>query len=382
MPHSTAPAPYTGPQLYVNDGPLDADQVGYLKPTALDTPLEEIRRRYQEDGYVFLKGLIPREDVLKARSEYFSLLAPSGVLKPGTAPVEGIFNPENDKLDFPGIGAGGQDANGKPIGPHPEIAEKFVDLALQAHSEDWYKETFCKHPALLDFVKEFTGWKDDTLAIKRTLLRNNTPGNKAIGVHYDQIFLRYGKDTALTAWVPIGDVKVDGGGLIYLENGHTLGAEMEQDFTWKAEQAGLTEEERRDGFNRNMIHGGMLDHCPAQFARSLGKKWLITEYEAGDVVLHNSYAIHASTMNFDPEGVIRVGTDLRFVDRTKEWDKVCGFLFISFSSSADQAPLSRRGGIRFIASMMGCRHSTYLDYVKSSSRTAIILTPTLPGGQH
>jgi hypothetical protein len=32
--------------------------------------------------------------------------------------------------------------------------------------------------------------------------------------------------------------------------------------------------------------------------------------------------IHASTMNYDPRNVIRVGTDLRFVDASKPWDKV------------------------------------------------------------
>lgn len=31
--------------------------------------------------------------------------------------------------------------------------------------------------------------------------------------------------------------------------------------------------------------------------------------------------IHASTMNYDPNHVIRVGTDLRFVDGSKPWDK-------------------------------------------------------------
>ena len=55
--------------------------------------------------------------------------------------------------------------------------------------------------------------------MRRSLLRNNTPGNKAIGVHYDQIFLRKGEDTSVTAWVPIGDIGLTGGGLIYLENG-------------------------------------------------------------------------------------------------------------------------------------------------------------------
>ena len=35
--------------------------------------------------------------------------------------------------------------------------------------------------------------------------------------------------------------------------------------------------------------------------------------------------IHASTMNYDPDNIIRVGTDLRFVDSSRPWDKVCAF---------------------------------------------------------
>lgn len=64
-----------------------------------------------------------------------------------------------------------------------------------------------------------TGWGDNIISVRRSLLRNNTPGNKAIGVHYDQIFLRHGEDTSVTAWVPMGDISLTGGGLIYLENG-------------------------------------------------------------------------------------------------------------------------------------------------------------------
>lgn len=71
-------------------------------------------------------------------------------------------------------------------------------------------------------MAELTGWGADTLSVKRSLLRNNTPGNKAIGVHYDQIFLRKGEDTSVTAWVPMGDIGLTGGGLIYLENGNLV----------------------------------------------------------------------------------------------------------------------------------------------------------------
>lgn len=209
-------------ELFVNDGRLEASMIGRVRKTYVDTPIEEIRRRYQEDGHVLVKGVLPRDDVLRARRKYFELLQPTGILKPGTKPVAGIFNSSIDALNFPGIGAGvagSHDAEGRTTGPDVETARLFGNLALQAHHEDWYKEDLCQHPALLDFVAKMTGWGDNTKSIRRTLLRNNTPGNKAIGVHYDQIFLRHGEDTFVTAWVPIGDIKVDGGGLIYLENG-------------------------------------------------------------------------------------------------------------------------------------------------------------------
>ncbi|KAI1372508.1 hypothetical protein F4677DRAFT_432443 [Hypoxylon crocopeplum] len=312
MPHAATPPSST--PLYVNDGLLSDEHVGYLHASYPDEPLDDLRQRYKRDGYLFLKGLLPRDDVLKAREAYFTLLTPSGVLAPGTLPVDGVFDDKKDKLDFPGIGAGSADANGRPRGG------PFVDLALRAHAEPWYKDEFCKHPALHSFIARFAGWGDDTLGLTRSLLRNNTPHNKAIGVHYDQIFLRYGEDTSMTAWVPMGDVALDGGGLIYLEKGHTLGQEIEKDFYDRATQAGLSDEEAKNAFNKNMMAGGLLADGPKGFAESYDRRWLVTEYEAGDVVLHTPYTIHASTINKDPKNVIRLGTDLRFVNSSRPYD--------------------------------------------------------------
>ncbi|KAI0003978.1 hypothetical protein F4779DRAFT_600679 [Xylariaceae sp. FL0662B] len=312
MPHAETPPPST--DLYVNDGLLGPEQIGYLKPSFPDEPLEELRQRYENDGYLYLKGLLPREDVLKARDAYFTLMAPSGVLAPNTLPVEGVFDDKKDKLDYPGIGAGFADANGRPRGGF------FVDLALQAHSEPWYKDEFCKHEALHSFISKLKGWGDSTLGLTRSLLRNNTPHNKAIGVHYDQIFLRHGEDTSITAWVPMGDVALDGGGLIYLEKGHTLGQEIEKNFYDRARQTGLTEEEAKNAFNKNMMGGGLLADGAKEFAKEYERRWLVTDYQAGDVVLHTPYAIHASTINKDPKNVIRLGTDLRFVDSSRPYD--------------------------------------------------------------
>lgn len=309
-------------EFFVNDGRLPPEYISFIEPATLDTPIEEIRRRYRENGHVLVKGVLPREDVLKAREKYFQMLAPTGILAPGTTPMEGVFNTALDRRNFPGIGAGPDtiDADSKVTGPDPEAARKFGDLAIDAHNEGWYKEDLCRHPALRKFVAEMTGWGENTYGLTRTLLRNNVPKNKAIGVHYDQIFLRHGDDNALTAWVPMGDIKVEGGGLIYLEKGHDIGAAIERDFAARARAAGFSEEEVKHAYNQNMMAGGLLTEEPLAFAKEHGRRWLLTPYEAGDVVFHNSYAIHASTINHDKGNVIRLGTDLRFVDKSGNWD--------------------------------------------------------------
>jgi phytanoyl-CoA hydroxylase len=70
-----------------------------------------------------------------------------------------------------------------------------------------------------------------------------------------------------------------------------------------------------------MMATGLLSESPAEFARQHGRRWLVSDYEAGDVVLHKPHTIHASTINNDPDKVIRLATDLRFCDSSKPYDK-------------------------------------------------------------
>lgn len=46
---------------------LDESSIGWLHETPVTTSIEEMRRRYQEEGYVFMKRLILRDDVLDVR---------------------------------------------------------------------------------------------------------------------------------------------------------------------------------------------------------------------------------------------------------------------------------------------------------------------------
>lgn len=101
--------------------------------------------------------------------------------------------------------------------------------------------------------------------------------------------------------------------------------------------AGLTEEQAKNAFNQNMMSTGLLANGPAGFAEHHDKRWMVSAYEAGDVVLHTPFTvfgvqlevsiqtlmssqIHASTINHNEKNVIRLATDLRFVDASRPYD--------------------------------------------------------------
>lgn len=168
--HQLVYEPQQLPKLRSNYGAyLDQDTVGWMQETPIDTSLEEIRRRYDEDGYIFVKGVMPREDVLDMRQAYFEHLAPTGILKPGTSARDAIFDDREDPIAHNGVG--GSDL--------PEDVKRVQKLT-EVHTMPSYL-TFLEHPQLRKFVQEFMGWKKDVL-IKRTMLRHNVPHGLSTGL--------------------------------------------------------------------------------------------------------------------------------------------------------------------------------------------------------
>jgi len=302
--------------LKANKGHVPRTQLGWLKPTSLDTPLDEMRQRLEEDEYLYVKGLIPRSDVLKMREHYFSQYAGTSLLKDGAPLVDGIYNSGDEPSLHAGIGAG-----------DPSQQDELRRLTEAHKTEDYLN--FVDHPALRKMVRDLMRWDEEVL-LRRTMLRHNVPGGEGTGVHYDKLFLRGGDAFFLTAWVPIGDTAFNGGGLIYLQDSVKLGQAIEDDFSERAN--GFTIEEKTSAFNRNMSDTGLLSNHPGQFekdhqhiADAAGMpgreyKWLMANYEAGDVVFHHPCSVHASCSNQDAEGRIRLSTDLRFYNK-EDFDK-------------------------------------------------------------
>ena len=311
-PPTPFPSEHTLPStLQANEGQVPESRLGWLRPTPASTPIAEMRQRLEADGYLLMKGLIPRSDVLQMREHYFSQFKSTGLVKADSDAVDGIYNDEQDAALHRGIGGG-------------EPMNEDLEVLTKAHTTPHYR-SFVAHPKLREMVRELMGWEEDVL-LQRTMLRHNVPGGKGTGVHYDKLFLRGGDAFFLTAWVPIGDVRHDGGGLVYLENSVNVGDAIENDFNERAKD--FTLGEKISAFNRNMTDTGILNDNPPDFesmyAGLVGRhekewKWLVADYEAGDVVFHHPTMVHGSVSNMDPDGKIRLSTDLRFYDK-KDFD--------------------------------------------------------------
>ncbi len=55
-------------------------------------------------------------------------------------------------------------------------------------------------------------------------------------------------------------------------------------------------------------------------AERFNTRWLAANYEAGDIMLHSPFMIHASTTNQDREQRLRLSTDIRYQNVDDEID--------------------------------------------------------------
>jgi ectoine hydroxylase-related dioxygenase (phytanoyl-CoA dioxygenase family) len=262
----------------------DEDRWGALRASDPAEPPGELAERLEADGYLWLQGLLDPEVVLDFRERYMAAHAPTGLLAPGTDPRAGIH------------GGGGED--------------KVAARRLSFEVVQWASyESLCLHPRLVAAFEGLLG--GETRVLRRKLIRHFAPGSDAAtGAHYDLTYLRAGTDRVLTAWIPIGDIDVEMGGLVYLEGSHAWGRATEAEFSRR--NAELAPEERISAYNRNMAETGWLTKDLPSLSERLGTRWLGADYRAGDVVVHTAYTIHASTSNADPAGRLRLSTDVRY----------------------------------------------------------------------
>ncbi|EPE95246.1 phytanoyl-CoA dioxygenase family protein [Rhizobium grahamii] len=271
---------------------MAANRLGELVPTDPSIGVAAIRGLYRENGYVWLKRFLDPDVVNGFRGWVFSHLARGGLIPVGSDPILGLS--AGTVLDK------GQ-----------------VDRILMSLVRSVAFEGFCAQPRLAQFMDEFLS--GISYLHKRKIMRFTQPNTTtATPAHYDLVYLRGGTNRLVTAWIPIGDTSVDMGGLVYLEGSHAIGVRMEEEFSRNS--LDLSAEERISAFNRNMTEGGWVSKDLPEMAERFDTRWLIADYEAGDVVLHSPYMIHASTTNQSASNRIRLSTDIRYQNVDDEID--------------------------------------------------------------
>lgn len=229
-----------------------------------DAPEVALRAQIDQQGYLFFRGLVPKEDVLAVRRAVLMCCAEAGWLDPAYDPIEAIVAPGVQPT-----------SEGKP--DYMAVYRKVLKLPL-----------FFDFPTLEPMQRiAHMLLGEQVLIHPRRIGRMTFPNNTAATTppHQDYFYIRGSVET-YSCWVPLGDCPIALGGLAVLPGTHK---------------------------------GGFLDHnqwSPGAVGGSgvavePNVVWHTTDFQAGDVLFFHSYTIHKALPNLSGNQ-LRISTDNRY----------------------------------------------------------------------
>lgn len=271
------------PQLYSYGHELEMtdDKIGLLRDSrdAMDD-VEELHRRFADDGYLYIKGGLDRDEVLNARRTLTEGLAAAGVLDENYPTIDGVCKPGSGYVFKPEL------TNNNPA---------IQNLLYQGRLPAFYRKFFGEEIRHYDF----------------TWLRAIGPG-KGTNPHCDLPYMGRGTHQHMTCWVPYGDISFTLGGLMVLEGSHKrmdlLEKYVYRDVDAFCENKPKDVEAAKAG---KWTFSGTLSHNPPQVRNKFGGRWLTTEFEAGDFITFGMFLVHASLDNRS-DNRLRISSDARY----------------------------------------------------------------------
>ncbi len=237
-----------------------------------------LRERMEEDGYLYLPGYLDRDNVLEARQVIVDRLDSEDMLDPGHPPIDAVARTDAE-LKF-----------------RPELASGNEPLARLLYDG-----------RMIEFYEQFLG--GPVLHFDYTWLRAVAPG-KGTPPHGDSVFMNRGTSRLYTAWVPLGDISYDIGGLMILEKSHRL---EEIKNTYGQRDVDSYCENHDDAAlyaSGEKWWNGSLSDNPFELQEQLGLRWLSAEFNAGDLLIFTLYTLHGSLDN--QSNHIRISSDSRY----------------------------------------------------------------------
>lgn len=271
------------PQLYSFGHALDMDddKVGLLRDSSdAADDVTELRRRFAEDGYLYMRGYLDRDEVLSARASLTDGLAAAGVLDPAYPAIEGVCKPGSGYVF------------------KPELTNNNANV-----------QNLLYGPRVIDFYKRF--YAEDVRHYDFTWLRAIGPG-KGTNPHCDLPYMGRGTHGHMTCWVPYGDISFELGGLMVLEGSHKR-MDLLESYVYR-DVDGFCENKPKDAANAKAgkwTFSGTLSHNPPVIRNKFGGRWLTTEFRAGDFITFGMFLVHASLDNRS-ENRLRISSDSRY----------------------------------------------------------------------
>ncbi len=271
-------------ELTNNGQPLDSapGSMGLLRDsTDATADRDELWRRWRNDGYLFLPGLLDREQVRGAREVMLARLA--------------------------------------------EVASfEFVNLGYHVTGNNPALERVLRQGPMVAFYELFLG--GPVRCFDYTWFRHKK-AQSAVSTqpHYDGVYMSRGTPHLFTSWTPFGDVPIEMGGLMLLESSHRNQeliagyGQTDVDLYCETELAGrLLERARQEGReltadeNSQILwnSSGAYSKSAIRAQADLGGRWLTADYRMGDLVVFGMHLMHASHDNRTDE--MRISTDTRY----------------------------------------------------------------------
>jgi len=233
---------------------------GFVDSTDLQGDGRALAARMARDGYLFMRGLLPRETVLDVQRQVGALAHEAGWLR-RDAPVEQAL----------------ADPAGFCVDPEP----RYLQTLRRINGiEDYH--ALKHHPALIGLFERMLGGA--ILPHPRVLMRNIFPAREAFTTKAHQDFPNVqGTEDVYTAWIPLIDIPMEVGPLQVAVGSHIGGV---YDFDIGAGAGGIEIVERFEG------------------------RWVSGGFAVGDVLIFHSMTVHKGVPNRSDR--LRMSMDVRF----------------------------------------------------------------------
>lgn len=239
-----------------------------------------LRARLAEDGYLFLPGLLDRDDVLAARREVLARMAEVGEI---AEPVDAAMPTGTSRRAelHPDLGTFWRSVSEGPALRRAIHGEHARRVAATLFGE-------AVRP--FDFV-----WLRAMLA------------GRASPLHFDHVYMNRGTDRVATVWIPLGDVAVADGPIAVIEGSHRFDD--------------LTGAYRGHDVDRNPSRPGHVADSAFAFLKERGARLLTADFRAGDLCLFGMFTLHGSVDNASPSGRVRLSVDTRWQPASQPMDE-------------------------------------------------------------